>query len=257
MMLACTLRTAMCEDAAMSTQNAPANVTAAAAGHRIMLDSVSWQAVLAAVRAGQKFRGLPVSLAAGYLDGHVSQWPEQAWKELQLAGITGRALVGITVTGQGGEAARARVGDSEPGDMSPAGAAAWALAQRNAGHWPVVYCDRSDKPHVIAECFQRGLHLATDFGLWVATLDGTFTDLDGSDLRTQRGVVAIQVEQAFSPVHVAGQPPDLDVSLVVSAAWRAAAKPPPAGPTKAELVAAAELLTFHAKALLNLIKARQ
>jgi thiamine monophosphate kinase len=51
----------------------------------------------------------------------------------------------------------------------------------------------------------------------VATLDGGFTDTDGSDLRTQAGVVAVQYAQAESPVHQSGSPPDLDVSVVTAA----------------------------------------
>lgn len=193
---------------------------------RIMLDSVSWQAILATVKAGTKFRDLPVSLAGGYLDGSF-KWPVSAWQQLEAAGLPARSQVGITVTGTGAEARKARANDSEPGNDDPAQAAAWALGEHRAGHWPVIYCDRADKPHVVTECANRGLRPADHFGLWVATLDGTFHDADGKQLRDEPGVVAIQYGQAHSPVHVAGQPPDLDVSLVVSTAWRAA-KPPPA-----------------------------
>ncbi len=201
--------------------------------HRIMLDSVNWQAILAAVKAKKTFRGLPVSLVAGYLDGPVSQWPAEAWKELELAGLTGRSLVGITVTGnvshQNGAALRARAGDSEPGDMNPASAAMWA---------------------------SRELRLSTDYGLWVATLDGGFADLDGSDLRTQPGVVAVQYEAAAA----AGG--DYDVSLVVSSAWRAAKPAPapdvPAPPSwKAAALAETEVLLRRATALEALLKAHQ
>jgi hypothetical protein len=233
--------------------------------HRILIDSVNWRAVLAAVKAGMTFRGLPVSLAAGYLDGPRSQWPPEAWAELQKAGLGGRSLIGITVLGRGGEAARARVADSEPGDMNPPSAAMWASGERAAGHWPVIYCDRADKPHVIAQCFQRNLHPAKDYGLWVATLDGGFTDLDGSDLREQPGVVAVQYRQAQSPVHVAGQPPDLDVSLVVSSAWRAATPEPdpqpapdvPAPSWKAQALAEARALHRRAGNLVTLLQAHQ
>ncbi len=224
--------------------------------HRIMLDSVNWRAILAAVKAGQEFRGLPVSLVAGYLDGPVSQWPGEAWAAMEAAGVTGRALVGITVTGKGGAAGRARAADAEPGDMNPASAAMWASGERAAGHWPVIYCDRSDKPHVIAACTTRQLRLSKDYGLWVATLDGGFADLDGTDLRTQPGVVAVQYEAAAA----AGG--DYDVSLVVSPAWRAAA-PVPApdvpAPTswKAEALAGVEGLVKRATALEALLKAHQ
>jgi hypothetical protein len=188
---------------------------------RIMLDSTNWRAILAAVKDGRHFMGLPVSLAAGYLDGARSAWPPEAWKELQAAGIDRHHLVGITVLGTGAEAFRARAGDSEPGDMDPAHAARWAQTEHQAGHWPVIYCDRNDKPRVIGECSKLGMSLHHDYLLWVATLDGGsssssgFTDLDGSDLRQQKGVAAIQ----YLGAKAAGI--DADVSLVVDAGWRA------------------------------------
>ena len=230
--------------------------------HRIMLDSVNWKAILGAVKAGKTFRGLPVSLVAGYLDGPVSQWPDQAWVALGTAGLSGRALVGITVTGRGGEAARARVADSEPGDMNPPSAAMWASGERAAGRWPVIYCSRSDKPHVIDRCSQRNMRPARDYGLWIATLDGTFTDLDGTDLRTQPGVVAVQ----YLGAKAAGG--DYDVSLVVSSAWRSAKPaqpapaPVPAWKTRAlkeakEIEVLTARLAARANALTTLLDAHQ
>lgn len=198
--------------------------------NRIMLDSTNPAAVLAAVKAKMTFRGLPISLVAGYVDGKFA-WPASAWQELAAAGIAAHQQVGITVFGTGAAAGRAGAGDSEPGDMSPAQVAAWAKREHDAKEWPVPYCDRAHKPSVVSECRAVGLHLSdaldSNYGLWVATLDGSFHDLDGSDLRTQPGMVAIQYAQANSPIHVAGQPPDLDVSLVVRPSWRAVPKPPP------------------------------
>jgi hypothetical protein len=223
--------------------------------HRIMLDSVNWRAILAAVKAGKTFRGLPVSLVAGYLDGPRSQWPGESWDALRAAGLTGRQMVTITVTGSSSDAGRARVADSEPGDMNPVAAAIWAGGEHAAGRWPVIYCSRSDKPHVIAQCFQRGLHLSEDYGLWIATLDGTFTDLDGSDLREQPGVVAVQ----FLGAKAAGG--EYDVSLVVSSAWRAARPAPVPAPDKpawkAEALAGAQALGRRAAALEKLLAAHQ
>ena len=229
--------------------------------HRIMLDSVNWRAILAAVKAGKTFRGLPVSLVAGYLDGPVSQWPPEAWAQLEQAGVPSRSLVSITVTGRSSDAGRARVADSEPGDMDPNAVAGWAFAEHAAGRWPVIYCSRSDKPHVISQCTARQLHLSRDYGLWIATLDGSFTDLDGSDLRTQPGVVAVQ----YLGAKAAGG--DYDVSLVVSSAWRAA-RPAPAPPVVAAwkaqaldqvttLEAMAARLAKRASDLTALIKAHQ
>jgi hypothetical protein len=219
-------------------------------GHRIMLDSVNWKAILAAVKAGKTFRGLPVSLVAGYLDGPVSQWPAEAWAQLEQAGLPGRALVSITVTGKGAEAGRARVADSEPGDMNPASAAMWASGEHAAGRWPVIYCSRSDKPHVIAQCTGRGLHVSKDYGLWIATLDGTFTDLGGTDLRAQPGVVAVQ----YLGAKAAGG--EYDVSLVVSSAWRAAKPPPAPAPVPDPSAWRAKALA-DAQALVTLLKAHQ
>lgn len=198
--------------------------------NRIMLDSTNPAAVLAAVKAKMTFRGLPISLVGGYVDGKFA-WPASAWQELAAAGIAAHQQVGITVFGTSAAAAKAGEGDSEPGDMTPAEVAAWAKREHDSHHWPVPYCDRSHKAAVIAECAKLGLHLSdalsSNYGLIVATLDNSFTDLDGSDLRTQPGVVGIQYAQAFSPIHVAGQPPDLDVNLVVRPSWRAPAPPPP------------------------------
>lgn len=192
---------------------------------RIMLDSATPAAVIEAVKAGRKFDGLPISLAALYLDGLYAASAAD-WAALQAAGIDPRSLVGITVFGTGGEAMRAATGDAEPGDMDPAHVAAWALAEHKAGHYPVPYCDRSWKPKVIAACAAAGLTLGPGYGLWVATLDGTFTDLDGTDLRTQHGVVAIQ----YLGAKAAGI--NADVSLVVAPWWRAPKPPPP--PVKTE-----------------------
>jgi hypothetical protein len=187
---------------------------------RIMLDSVDWQVVLKAAKDGHRFAGIPVTMAAGYLDG-LYAWPAAAWEAFHDAGLHNRSLVAITVLGSGGEAGRAGAGDSEPGDMTPAAAAAWAEAEHKAGHWPVIYCDRSWKPQIAAEAAAKGLHAGTHFGWWVATLDGTLTDSDGKPLRDEPGVVAIQYLGAAA----AGI--NADVSLVTSATWRQPAPPPP------------------------------
>jgi hypothetical protein len=206
-----------------------AYTTIAVAEDRIMLDSTNPRAIAAAKRAGQKFRGLPVSLAGIYFDGAFKASSADL-AELHDAGFDNRSLVGITVLGSGGEAMKSAADDTETGNDNAYQTSVWALAEHQAHHWPVAYSNRSRKPRVIARCTARGLRLSTDYGLWVATLDGTFQDTDGSDLRTQPGVVGIQVEQANSPIHVAGQPPDLDVTVVVSTAWRA---PKPAPEPKA------------------------
>lgn len=190
---------------------------------RIMADSTDWQVVLSAIRSGRHYLGLPVTMAAGYIDG-LYTWPARAWADLHAAGLHNRQMVGITVTSTGGEAWRAAVGDEEPGNMDPAQAARWALTEHNASHWPVIYCDRADKPAVIGECGKLGLHPARDYGLWIATLDGSLNDLDGKPLRDEPGVVAIQ----FLGAAQAGI--QADISLVTSSAWRAPAVPKPVPP---------------------------
>ena len=184
---------------------------------RILIDSTEPAVIAAAVKAGRQFHGLPISMAGYYVDGKFAATPAQI---AVLAGELGvHSLVAITVFGTTAHAAR--IIDSEPGDATPAQAAAWAHTEHAAGHWPVIYCDRAGKPHVIAQCQALGLHPSTDYGLWVATLDGSLTDLDGKPLRSQPGVVAIQ----FMGAAAAGI--NVDVSLVVSAAWRAPKPPPP------------------------------
>jgi hypothetical protein len=56
----------------------------------------------------------------------------------------------------------------------------------------VLYVNRSNKSATIAACLAQGITPVDDFGLWVGTLDGTFTDTGGADLRREPGVVAVQ-----------------------------------------------------------------
>ena len=73
-------------------------------------------------------------------------------------------------------------------------------------------------------CAKLGLYHAPNgaCGLWVATLGGSFKDLDGSGLRTQPGVIAVP----FLGAAAAGM--TVDVSLVVADWWRRPAAPKPA-----------------------------
>jgi hypothetical protein len=174
----------------------------------IMLDSTSAAAVASAVRRGITWRKMKVVAGAGYVDG-VGKWtPAQfgALTDMKVKPVT------ITVTGIG-----AMVGDVETGDLDPEGGALWAEREARAGGWPVLYVNRSNKPATVADAAALGLTPGKDMGLWVATLDGGFKDSDGSDLRAQPGVVAVQYAQAESPIHASGSPPDLDVSVVTAA----------------------------------------
>lgn len=177
-----------------------------------MLDSTQPAAVIAAAKVRMSWRGMQVRAAAAYKDG-ADAWPDSDRTALRNMGLK---VVNISV----GTAA-AEIYDVEAGDWDPGAAAAQMGHDARAGTWPVAYCDRSVKRQVIADLAAEGLGpglpAGRGFGLWVATLDGTFQDLDGSDLRDQPGVVAVQYAQADSPVHLAGQPPDLDVSVVTGA----------------------------------------
>jgi hypothetical protein len=85
----------------------------------------------------------------------------------------------------------------------------------------VIYTDRAQKRAVISECAGAGLKLGTNYGLLVATLDGSLLDLDGSKLRDQPGVVGIQ----YLPASRTGYP--IDITLVTDDAWLPAPAPPP------------------------------
>jgi hypothetical protein len=210
--------------------------------HRIALDGAGqdWQAIAAAVKAGRKFRNMRIRMAMGYDDGPVSQWPAEAWPALKALGVQ---LVRITVTGL---ALDADVGDCERGDMDPAQLAIWMQHKLNAGHrFPVGYSDRSNKPAVIHEATGQGLKLGHDYGLIVATLDGSFLDLNGSDLRAQPGVVAIQ----YLPASRAGGP--FDVSLVTDETWL----PEPAQPWTVAAAAGLKTAITNAQDVLAVLEA--
>jgi hypothetical protein len=178
----------------------------------IMLDSTNPEAVVAAVRENREWRGSRIRAAALYIDG------SGAAPAAMFTALRSRvAVVEITVFGTvGAGAARVKAaGDVEPGDMDPATAAKWALDEVNRGAYPVLYSDRSEKPDIIAECDAQGMTPGHSFGLWTATLDGTFTDLDGSDLRTQPGMVAVQ----FAPAADLGIDADASVLTQAGEKW--------------------------------------
>jgi hypothetical protein len=187
---------------------------------RIMLDGIGSDAapIVAAIKAGIRWLGLPATMGAGYGDGSASAWTSAEWVALTAVAQP----VTITVTGEAGR----DVADVENGDLTPAQGAQWARAAHLAGRFPVLYVNRSNKAAVITEAAKLGLGLgARMYGLWVATLDGSFTDLDGSDLRKQPGVVAVQYLGSAQ----SGGP--FDVSLVVDAGWLPVKVPPPVVPT--------------------------
>lgn len=180
----------------------------------ILLDSTDPNAIGRAIAERREFRGMVIKAAALYLDGKFPA-PASAFPAIRRLGVS---VIGITVTG----APAAHVGrlagtagDDEPGDLTPASAAAWAAEERHAGAWPVIYTDRVQKPATIAAALSEGLEPATDFGLWAATLDGTFADIGGADLRHEPGVVAVQAY----PAKALGINADASVLTQLGAQW--------------------------------------
>lgn len=198
---------------------------------RIAIDGVNWRAVIAAVEARRVFLGIPATIGMGYQDGPRSAWPAVAWPELTRVDPD---PVTISVFGL----PRARLYDVEHGDLTPASGAAAALTEHLARRFPVLYVNRDNKAEVITRCAAHGLRPGIEFGLDVATLDGTFKDLDGTDLRGQAGVGAIQF--------LAATPADpFDVTLVTNPGWWLPPPPPQSPPWQAQALAIAlELETF-------------
>lgn len=189
----------------------PVSFAAAVAPKRIMLDGVDSAAVIGALKARRTYLGIQATIGAGYGDGPNSAWPAAAWPAVTAATAPQPPVV-ITVTGQPGR----NVADVETGDLTVPQGLAWVRSEHAAGRRPVLYVNRGNKPAVLA-----GWPAGVPIGLWVATLDGTFLDLDGrTDLRQEPGVVAVQYLGAAQ----SGGP--WDVSLAVDPTWL-----PPKPPT--------------------------
>jgi hypothetical protein len=206
----------------------------------ILLDSIHPSAILAEIEKGTKWRNMIIRAAAGYVDGADSEWPPSAFIEVKTTGVP---VVTITVTGL----PNVLVADIETGDMTPATGAAWAATEHAAGHWPVLYVNRGNKPDTIRALEAAGLTTAgLDYGLWVSTLDDTFTDTDGSDLREQPGVVAVQ--------YLADPGANVDVSIITATGdrWLGIGTP-----WQEIALAAAEQVQADAAELVKLLKANQ
>jgi hypothetical protein len=188
---------------------------------RIMLDGIGTDAaaVTAAIRAGREFMGIRATMGAGYGDGSVSAWTSAEWVALTDVGQP----VTVTVTGE----ADRNVADVENGDLTPVSGSHWAASEILAKRWPVLYVNRSNKAAVIAACKIQHNMMPGSYGLWVATLDGTFTDMDGTDLRAQPGVVAVQYLPAGVSLNGVNSKGEFDVSLVVDATWLPVKPPQP------------------------------
>lgn len=115
--------------------------------------------------------------------------------------------------------------DVETGDATPAGAVLWVKAKRlrqlQATHPlypPIIYCNRATLTPLFNAMNAAHLHVAHDFMLWPATLDGT------KRLADMLGVTAVQARgEAQTGGHY-------DESDVYDPAWLA--PPAPAGPQR-------------------------
>ncbi len=129
--------------------------------------------------------GIPATVAvvATYINGHVGvSTPEQLEARFPHARY-GHVWIDV----DGSRADRADVLDVEPGDAGPGTANLWVQswhALKRPG-LPVLYVNRSEIDAVVAACLSGGMRLIHEYGLWVATLDGT--QYEGA------GVVACQV----------------------------------------------------------------
>lgn len=205
----------------------------------IMLDSTNPNAIIDAVRSRRIWRDMHIRAAALYGDGQYTASPA-AFSLLRRFGVK---TVDITVTGSPGLKVGRVAGDIEPGDLTPALAAEWAAEEKHAGEWPALYVNRTNKPAVISATIAAGIEPVRDFGLWVATLDGTFTDTDGSDLRDAPGVVAVQ---AF-PANLLGIDADGSVLTKLGDTWLGLPTAPPwAADAATQARQLADLLAAHA-----------
>lgn len=113
---------------------------------------------------------LPTSaaLVAAYTDG---RYANEAAVRKQCPHAT---VVRITVRGNPG----AHVVDCEPGDVTPAGAAQWAVVELKAGRRPTIYCNLSTWPAVQHEVSRRGI--AGQVSYWIAHYDGKAEMIPGA-----------------------------------------------------------------------------
>ena len=151
-------------------------------------------------------------LFAGYVNGANSQWPGSAWGAFPAGSI-----VTIDVNG---ERADADVLDVETGDASVTTAVDWVRKKRSLypnAFLPVLYANRSTLTPLFNALEAAGLHVAHDFKIWIATLDGTTKTVPD-----MTGVVAVQWKPAAS-TSGAGH---YDESVVYDDTWKPALPPP-------------------------------
>ena len=154
---------------------------------------------------------LSVNVAAAYIDGHIGLATQAEMEARFPHARYGHVWIDVT----GAHADTADVLDVETGDATAAIANLWVQSWRKLGRktLAVVYVNRGNEQAVVAACESGGSVLGKDYGLWVATLDGTQV--------TGPGVVACQ----WKGSKLTGG--DYDESLVYgSSLWLPVAPPP-------------------------------
>lgn len=145
-------------------------------------------------------------LAAGYVNGAISQWPANGWDR-----FSGASKVTIDVLGTRPDADCL---DIEPGDASNATAVNWVRAKKERGEMPVLYSNRSNLTPLFNALLAAGFQVVRDFKIWIATLDGTKSVPD------MTGVVAVQYAgEAQTGGHY-------DESIVYDDSWKTIVAPP-------------------------------
>jgi len=152
------------------------------------------------------------AVVAGYVNGPRSQWPASGWDRFPGA-------VKIRIDVNGTDPFGSDVIDVENGDATPATAAQWVRARQDRGWWSAAYCSLANLPALRQAL--AGLHCV----FWVAEWTGT------PHMVSEPGVVATQYRNE----------PGFDLSLVADD-WFPSPAPAPAGPTKADAVAALGVL---------------
>ena len=105
-------------------------------------------------------------MVAGY-DNGIYVWSAAGW-----ARFAGRPQWHISVTARLGEGDVGNVLDVEKLDATPQQAGEWAVRTRARGVFPIIYCNRDNRPAVEGFLQDAGLS-PLEAALWIATLDGT------------------------------------------------------------------------------------
>lgn len=173
---------------------------------------------------------LTVNIAAAYYNGHVGVVTAAQMQARFPHSRYGWCLIDVT----GANADKADMLDVETGDATPATANLWVQSWHALGRpGPApVYVNRGNEQAVISACQSGGSKLGVQFGLIVATLDGTV-------IPPGPGTLGCQVKGAS----LTGG--NWDMSLIYDASlWLPVAPPVPAPvpPTRADAQSALSIL---------------